>query len=95
MSATEHHVTRTVTICNKLGLHARAAARLVTLANGFECAVTVRKGDSAVSGKSMMGLMMLAAGKGTELQIECEGDDAEQAANAVVELIESRFGEAQ
>ena len=91
MSASEQTVTRTVTICNKLGLHARAAARLVTLANGFECAVTVRKGDSAVSGKSMMGLMMLAAGKGTELTIECDGDDAQ----AAVELIENRFGEAQ
>lgn len=85
--------TRTVTICNKLGLHARAAARLVTLANGYASSVTIRKGDDAVSGKSMMGLMMLAAGKGTELTIECEGTDAEQAADAVVELINDRFGE--
>ena len=95
MSAADQTVNRTVTICNKLGLHARAAARLVTLANGFECDVTVRKGDSAVSGKSMMGWMMLAAGKGTELQIECKGDDAQAAVDAVVELIEDRFGEEQ
>ena len=87
--------TRTVTICNKLGLHARAAARLVTLANGFESSVTIRKGDDSVSGKSMMGLMMLAAGEGTELVIECEGSDAEAAADGVVELINNRFGEAQ
>ena len=57
--------------------------------------MTIRKGDDSVSGKSMMGLMMLAAGKGTELVIECEGSDAEAAADGVVELINNRFGEAQ
>lgn len=83
----------TVTIVNKLGLHARATAKLVTCSRQFESRVTLRRGDREVSGKSMMGLMMLAAGKGTELELETEGVDAEAALEAVAALIADRFGE--
>ncbi|MBB86631.1 HPr family phosphocarrier protein [Abyssibacter sp.] len=83
----------TVTIVNKLGLHARATAKLVTCSRQFESRVTLRRGDREVSGKSMMGLMMLAAGKGTELELETEGADAEAALEAVAALIADRFGE--
>ena len=83
----------TVTIVNKLGLHARATAKLVTCSRQFESRVTLRRGDREVSGKSMMGLMMLAAGKGTELELETEGADAEDALEAVAALIADRFGE--
>ncbi|WP_348675439.1 HPr family phosphocarrier protein [uncultured Abyssibacter sp.] len=85
--------SRTVTIVNKLGLHARATAKLVTCARQFESRVTLRRGDREVSGKSMMGLMMLAAGKGTELELETDGPDAEAALDAVAALIADRFGE--
>ncbi len=83
----------TVTIVNKLGLHARATAKLVTCSRQFESRVSLRRGDREVSGKSMMGLMMLAAGKGTELELETEGADAEAALEAVAALIADRFGE--
>lgn len=85
--------SRQVTIVNKLGLHARATAKLVTCARGFESRVLIRKGTREVSGKSMMGLMMLAAGKGTELEVETDGPDAEDALNTVCALIADRFGE--
>lgn len=85
--------TRTVTIVNKLGLHARATAKLVTCARAFESRVLIRKEDREVSGKSMMGLMMLAAGRGTELEIEADGPDADAALGAVCALIAERFGE--
>ena len=72
-------ISRTVTIVNRLGLHARAATRLVNCASGFEATVQVVKGARRVNGKSIMGILTLAAGPGTEIVIEAEGADAAQA----------------
>lgn len=83
----------TVTIINKLGLHARAATRLVQTAGEFKADFFVTKDDKEVNGKSILGVMMLAAAKGTEITVRCEGDDAESAHNAIVALINDRFGE--
>jgi len=86
-------ISRNVTIINRLGLHARAATRLVNCASDFAAEVLVKKGPRSVNGKSIMGVLMLAAGTGTELVIEAEGADENQAVEAVVELINNRFGE--
>ena len=86
---------RTVTIVNKLGLHARAAARFVTLASGFESDVQLVRGDREVNGKSIMGVMMLAAGKGTEIELVADGPDEEQALQRLAGLVEERFGESE
>ncbi len=86
-------LTRQVTIVNKLGLHARAAAKLVTCASGFSAEVTVRRGDKEVNGKSIMGVMMLAAAKGTDIELAASGDDAGAALDALEALIADRFGE--
>jgi len=82
-----------VVIINKLGLHARASAKLAHLANGFVCEVWLERGERRVSAKSVMGLMMLAATQGTALTIETEGKDADKAMAQIVELIANRFGE--
>ncbi len=82
-----------VTIVNRLGLHARAAAKFVTLASGFESDIRLVRGEREVNGKSIMGVMMLAAGRGTQLRIVADGSDAEEALARLRELIESRFGE--
>lgn len=84
---------RTVTIVNRLGLHARAAAKLVTEANRYVADVRVRKDGREVSGKSIMGIMMLAAAKGTQITIVAEGEDAEAALQSLAELVAERFGE--
>ncbi|NKF24060.1 HPr family phosphocarrier protein [Solimonas marina] len=84
---------RNVTIVNRLGLHARAAARLVTLASKFESEVRVRKDGREVSGKSIMGVMMLAAAKGAEITLIADGTDAEQALDELAELIANKFDE--
>lgn len=84
-----------VTIVNKLGLHARAAAKLVHLASRFGSEIKIIRNDKTVNGKSIMGVMMLAASKGTELEITAEGSDQEDALNQVVKLIEDKFGEAE
>ncbi len=84
---------KNITIINKLGLHARAAAKLVTLASKFEADVRVRKDGKEVSGKSIMGVMMLAAAKGSEITLIANGDDAEQALAELEALINERFGE--
>ena len=81
------------TIVNKLGLHARPAMSFVECACGFKSKVTVHKADQAVDGKSIMQMMMLAATKGTVLEIEVEGADAEQACDKLRRLIESGFDE--
>ncbi len=86
---------RTVTIVNKLGLHARAAAKFVTLASGFESDVQLLRGDREVNGKSIMGVMMLAAGKGTEIELVTDGPDEVEAIERLAELIADRFGEAE
>ena len=84
---------RTVTIINKLGLHARSAARFVQIASEFESDINVIHGEKEVNGKSIMGVMMLAAGKGSEIRIVASGGDESQALEKLGELVENRFGE--
>ncbi|MFU8877779.1 MAG: HPr family phosphocarrier protein [Wenzhouxiangellaceae bacterium] len=84
---------RDVVLCNKLGLHARAASKLVQKASEFESEVWLSREDRKVNAKSIMGVLMLAAPLGTELRLECEGPDEDQALAALVALIEKRFGE--
>jgi phosphocarrier protein HPr len=84
---------RPVTVINKLGLHARAAAKFVTAASAFSSNVDISKNGQSVNGKSIMGVMMLAASRGTELIIMTQGDDEVEAAESLVSLIENRFGE--
>jgi phosphocarrier protein len=84
---------RTVSIVNRLGLHARAAAKLVTLAGRFECEVRVRKDAREVSGKSIMGVMILAAAQGSHITLVAEGRDAAEALDALEQLVADRFGE--
>ena len=86
---------RQVTICNKLGLHARAAAKLVSVANGFAAEVLVEKDGKRINGKSIMGVMMLAASQGTQVRLRVSGEDEQAAMDALVELIEDRFGEGE
>ena len=87
--------TRTTTISNKLGLHARASAKLTKLAGSFPCQVWISRGDRRVNGKSIMGVMMLAAGMGSEIIIETEGEREEEAAQAIVALVDDKFGEGE
>jgi phosphocarrier protein HPr len=84
---------RPVTIVNKLGLHARAAAKLVTTASSFSCDIDLAKNGQRVNGKSIMGVMMLAASRGTELIIYATGEDEVAAADSLEQLIADRFGE--
>jgi phosphocarrier protein HPr len=84
-----------VEIINRLGLHARAAAKLVHTANGFRSQVYVGTGEEEVNAKSILGLLTLAATKGTPLMVRAEGDDEEDAVRAVVALFEERFGEGE
>lgn len=88
-------VRRDVTIINKLGLHARAAAKLVTLATGFDAEVRLRRDDREVDAKSIMGVMMLAAGKGTRLEIVATGPDSQVAVERLQQLVMDRFGESE
>ena len=87
-------VVRELIISNQSGLHARPAAAFVKIANKFQADITVTKDGDSVNGKSIMGLMTLAAAKGTCLVIKTNGDDAVDAADAIQSLIEGRFGEA-
>jgi phosphocarrier protein len=82
-----------VTIINKLGLHARAAAKFVTLASGFDSEIELARNSNAVNGKSIMGVMMLAASQGTELTLRATGSDEDEALEKISELIADRFGE--
>lgn len=88
-------ISETVTIINKLGLHARAASKLVNCASQFESEVFISRKDNRVNAKSIMGVMMLAASKGTELNLEVDGSDEQACRDAIVELIGSRFGEGE
>jgi phosphocarrier protein len=83
-----------VTVRNRKGLHARASAKFVKCANSYRARVEVTRGGETVGGGSIMGLMMLAAGPGTTIEIAAEGADAEPALQALVALVESGFGEA-
>ncbi len=83
------------TIVNKLGLHARASAKLTQVATGFQSEVWLSRNGRRVNAKSIMGVMMLAAGKGSSITIEAEGDDAEAALAAIGKLIADKFGEGE
>jgi phosphocarrier protein len=89
----EAPVVRTATIANRRGLHARAAAKFVKLAGQFQAQVTVCKRGMEVSGLSIMGLMMLAAGPGCAIELRGSGVDASQAVHALVDLIDAKFDE--
>ena len=88
-------IRRTVTISNKLGLHARASAKLTKLAGGFQCEVFMSRNGRRVNAKSIMGVMMLAAGLGSQVEVETEGADEQQAIDAIVALVDDKFGEGQ
>jgi phosphocarrier protein HPr len=85
----------TATISNKLGLHARASAKLTKLAGGFACEVHMSRNGRRINAKSIMGVMMLAAGLGSEVEIETDGADEAEALRLIVALIDDRFGEGQ
>jgi phosphocarrier protein len=84
-----------ITISNKLGLHARASAKLTKLAGGFQSEVFMSRNERRVNAKSIMGVMMLAAGLGTEVEVETEGPDEQVAMDALLALIDGKFGEGQ
>ena len=88
-------IRSTVTISNKLGLHARASAKLTKLAGGFACEVHMSRNGRRINAKSIMGVMMLAAGLGSEVELETEGADEQAAMLALVALINDKFGEGQ
>lgn len=88
-------IERTMTIINNLGLHARAAAKFVTIASEFDATIQVSRNDRTVNGKSIMGIMMLAAAKNTEIIVAAEGEDAQQALDTIESLITDFFGEGE
>ena len=88
-------ISEPITIINKLGLHARAASKLVSCAGGFESECMIGKPGQMVNAKSIMGVMMLAASQGTELQLEVEGADEQACRDAIVNLINDYFGEGE
>ena len=88
-------IQASITISNKLGLHARASAKLTKLAGGFRREVFMARGERRVNAKSIMGVMMLAAGNGTEVQIEVDGADEQAAMDALIALINDKFGEGE
>ena len=88
-------IKTTTTISNKLGLHARASAKLTKLAGSFPCEIWIAKGDRRVNAKSIMGVMMLAAGLGSEVVIDAEGERAQEAMDALLALVADKFGEGE
>jgi phosphocarrier protein len=88
-------IQASVTISNKLGLHARASAKLTKLAGSFPCEVWISRGERRVNAKSIMGVMMLAAGIGSEVKLETEGDQAQEAMDRLLALINDKFGEGE
>ena len=88
-------IQTTTTISNKLGLHARASAKLTKLAGSFPCEVWIARGDRKVNAKSIMGVMMLAAGIGTQVRLETDGAQEQQAMDALLGLISDKFGEGE
>ena len=86
-------LTASITIVNKLGLHARAAVKLVEMASKYDSDVVLVRGSKRVSGKSIMGVMMLAASQGVTLELIVDGDDEEVALSSIVLLMQQRFGE--
>lgn len=92
-SPKEELVEKKLVIKNKLGLHARPAALFVQIAAKYNCDIFIRKGKQKVNGKSIMGLMMLAAGMGTHLTVEAAGPDAQRAVAEIEKLVNNNFGE--
>ncbi|MBX9611382.1 MAG: HPr family phosphocarrier protein [Burkholderiales bacterium] len=88
-------IKTTTTISNKLGLHARASAKLTKLTGSFPCEVWISRGERRVNAKSIMGVMMLAAGIGTEITLETDGDREQEAMDALLALIADKFGEGE
>ncbi len=88
-------IKTSITISNKLGLHARASAKLTKLAGSFQSEVAISRNDRRVNAKSIMGVMMLAAGIGSAVEIEIEGPDEQAAMDAITALINDKFGEGQ
>jgi phosphocarrier protein HPr len=88
-------IKTTTTISNKLGLHARASAKLTKLAGSFPCEVWMSRGERRVNAKSIMGVMMLAAGIGSEVVVETNGEREQEAMDAILALIHDRFGEGE
>ena len=88
-------IKTTTTISNKLGLHARASAKLTKLAGSFPCEVWISKGERRVNAKSIMGVMMLAAGIGSEVELEADGVQEQEAMDALLALMADKFGEGE
>ena len=88
-------IKTTVTISNKLGLHARASAKLTKIAGSHRCEVWMTRGERRINAKSIMGVMMLAAGLGSEVEVETSGVDEQQAMDAILALIHDKFGEGE
>ena len=88
-------IKTTTTISNKLGLHARASAKLTKLAGSFSCEVWIARGERRVNAKSIMGVMMLAAGLGSEVVIDTEGEREQEAMDALLAMIADKFGEGE
>jgi phosphocarrier protein len=88
-------IRTTTTINNKLGLHARASAKLTKLAGSYPCDVFISRGERRVNAKSIMGVMMLAAGIGSEVTVEANGDREQEAVDAILALIADKFGEGE
>ena len=88
-------IKKNTTISNKLGLHARASAKLTKLAGSYPCEVWISRGERRVNAKSIMGVMMLAAGVGTEVTLETDGEREDEAMEALLHLIADRFGEGE
>ncbi len=88
-------IKTSTTISNKLGLHARASAKLTKLAGSFPCEVWISRGERRVNGKSIMGVMMLAAGIGSTIEVETSGTDEQVAMDALLALIADKFGEGE
>ena len=88
-------IKNNVTISNRLGLHARASAKLTKLAGSHQCEVWMSRGERRINAKSIMGVMMLAAGMGSEVEIETNGDDEQACMDALLALINDKFGEGE
>ena len=88
-------IKTSLTISNKLGLHARASAKLTKLAGSFKCEVFLSRGSRRVNAKSIMGVMMLAAGIGSQVELETDGEDEQAAQDAITALVNDKFGEGE
>ena len=88
-------INKDIEIKNKLGLHARAAAKLVHTAARFKCDIKIRKGDEEVDGKSILGILLLAAGRGSVITIKADGEDEAAAVEAIQKLIDGKFDESE